>query len=65
MLNDEIETKYSIKKEQKKTWFNLANPQNSRYELWNFDNPIKSKSKQIIKFNTQLMCHGFLKTSHV
>jgi hypothetical protein len=38
ILNDENE-KNSIKKEQKKTWANLANPQNLWLESWDHNNP--------------------------
>jgi hypothetical protein len=37
------------KKWTKKIWVNTANSQKSRSELWDNDNSIERKSKQIIK----------------
>jgi hypothetical protein len=40
---------YAIKKE-KKTWVNIANPQNLWPELWDHDNPVESKSNNNYEF---------------
>jgi len=53
-----LKNKYSIKKDKKKTQFNLANPQNSWLKSWDHDNPVENKSKK--NYKTQFQINSIL-----
>jgi isochorismate hydrolase len=61
--------KNEIKKNQlkNKTWPELtqANSPNPQLNSWNYDNFIKSKSKQIMKFNSQSIQRWMMKLKKI